>query len=69
MQEYWRSGIAKVKNHNLFSAIAQRMSEGAEAPLLTTDSGASFNYRDANVASAKLAQRLAELGLVPGDRV
>jgi malonyl-CoA/methylmalonyl-CoA synthetase len=37
--------------------------------LLTTESGKTYTYEDAEIKSAQMANYLASLGLLPGDRV
>jgi malonyl-CoA/methylmalonyl-CoA synthetase len=53
---------------NLYSTYRSRF-PALDAVLLTTDSGASYTYADADKCSAQIANYLIELGLQKGDRV
>lgn len=55
-------------NHNLFSAIA-RANNDASAIFAHLPDGRCYTYRDVEEVSARFANALAALGVVPGDRV
>jgi malonyl-CoA/methylmalonyl-CoA synthetase len=56
-------------NANLFAQFARAFPADRAATLLLTRSGERYSYADMENASARLARRLADSGLVPGDRV
>ncbi len=57
-----------VSQLNLFSAYQSHFPE-PDKVLLTTDTGISYTYNDAENYSAQIANYLVELGLQKGDRV
>ena len=57
------------KNQNFFVAIQQQMSKSSSRTFLELDGGASITFMEAESLTAKLANKLTELGLQPGDRV
>ena len=57
------------KNHNFFIAIQQQMSKSSGRTFLELEGGASITFMEVDSLTAKLANKLAELGLQPGDRV
>lgn len=54
---------------NLYATFRSHFPQDLGTVLLTTDSGQTFTYDDAERKSAQLANYLCELGLNPGDRV
>jgi malonyl-CoA/methylmalonyl-CoA synthetase len=57
-----------VINSNLYSCFSRHF-PAPSAVLLTTESGESFTYGDAEQRSAQVANALVELGLAAGERV
>ncbi len=58
-----------VNNANLFAHFKQHFPENATTELLKLPEGVSISYRDAENASAKIANTLLQFGALPGDRV
>ncbi len=56
-------------NHNLYAAYAAHFPVDRDRTLLTTASGDTLSYGDAEKESARIANHLISLGAVPGDRV
>ncbi|HEX8512679.1 MAG TPA: malonyl-CoA synthase [Allosphingosinicella sp.] len=54
---------------NLYSLIRSRFPADSRAPFLIEADGAELSYRALDERTGSLAARLAELGVVPGDRV
>ena len=60
--------MGNVGNSNLYSCFSRHF-PAPSAVLLTTESGESFTYGDAEQRSAQVANVLVELGLQEGDRI
>ena len=56
-------------NANLYAAFRRHFPADASSPLLTTATGDSFSYGDAERESARFASCLSAMGLQAGDRV
>lgn len=56
-------------NANLYALYQQHFPADLETLLLLTASGRSVTYAEADLASARIANCLLQLGAVPGDRV
>jgi len=56
-------------NANLFSTLRARMPEAHDKTLVDTPEGHGYTYGQALSVTARLANRLARLGVSPGDRV
>ncbi len=54
---------------NLYELFESRFSQSLDQPFIKTVSGTSHSYRALADASARLANRLTDLGASPGDRV
>jgi malonyl-CoA/methylmalonyl-CoA synthetase len=54
---------------NLYLAYRRHFPSDRSKVLLTTESGKTYTYEDAEIKSAQMANYLASLGLLPGDRV
>jgi acyl-CoA synthetase (AMP-forming)/AMP-acid ligase II len=54
---------------NLYLAYRRHFPSDRSKVLLTTESGKTYTYEDAEIKSAQMANYLASLELLPGDRV
>ncbi|MEM1111700.1 MAG: malonyl-CoA synthase [Pseudomonadota bacterium] len=61
--------MPELKTTNLYAAFEARFPEDRNQQMLTTTSGESFTYADAERLSAQVANGLVSAGLVAGDRV
>ncbi len=58
-----------MSDQNLYLTLKSGFPASPDAPALETESGAVHSYGDLERASARYANMIASLGLVPGDRV
>lgn len=61
--------VMSEQNFNLYSSFQVHFPSDLNKPLLETEAGVVYRYRDAEVESARLANFLTSFGLQPGDRV
>jgi malonyl-CoA/methylmalonyl-CoA synthetase len=54
---------------NLYSVFETRFSESLDKPFLILKNGQTFNYSDLDSYSSRIARRIADCGVSPGDRV
>ena len=59
----------KAKNYNLFSCFSEQLERCPNKQLIMTEDGKSFNFKDINTESARIASYLARVGVKAGDRI